>query len=291
MKISDILAQRERGVSFEFFPPKTEAGMKSLAVTASALKKYKPLYMSMTCGAGGSTQQRTKEATYVLLKDRQLTVVPHLTSIGTTEVTMAVSLDEYKRSGIENIMALRGDPPEGVVDFDFSRQEFNYARDLVIFIKRFGHFCIGVAVYPEGHIETHSLDEDIEYTKMKIDAGADFAATQMFFENIHYYRLLERMKKKSIGIPVLPGILPLTDITKLKKFCSVCRTTIPKNIEEAMSRCKNPHEMEKVGLDFTIQQCRDLIKNGHTRLHFFTFNKLEIITQILNALSGELHLV
>jgi methylenetetrahydrofolate reductase (NADPH) len=284
MKISDILKKEERGVSFEFFPPKTENGMTALATTVKALKAYKPLYVSMTYGAAGSTKERTKEATYLLLKEKELIVMPHLTCVGSTKSDIAELLEEYKNKGIENIMALRGDPPQGTCNFNFKSQELCYARELAAFIKKNYNFCIGVAVYPEGHIETSSLDEDIEYTKQKIDAGASFAVTQMFFDNAYYYGLLERMNKKGVKIPVLPGIFPLTDIDKLKKFCSVARTSIPNHIEDEMSRLRqNPQDMQEAGLNFTIKQCRELIKNGHRRLHFFTFNKPEIIKRILDA--------
>ena len=153
------------------------------------------------------------------------------------------------------------------------------------FIKRYNHFCIGVAVYPEGHIETASLDEDLEYAKQKIDSGADFAVTQMFFDNNYYFRLLERMRKKAITVPVLPGILPLTNIAKVKEFTSICKATIPRRVEEAIMRYRDQLvDMEKAGVDYTIRQCRQLIKNGVKRLHFFTLNKPEIITTILDAL-------
>lgn len=286
MKISEVLKKRDKGVSFEFFPPKTEVGMKSLEHTAKILKAYKPLYVSMTYGAIGSTQERTKEATYMLLKEKDFVVMPHLTCIGAKASSINALLGEYQQKGVENIMALRGDQPQEIPDFDFKNQELCYAKNLVNLVKKYGHFCIGVAVYPEGHIETSSLEEDIEYTKQKVAAGADFAVTQMFFDNAHYYALLERMAKKGISVPVLPGIFPLTDINKLKKFCSVVRTTIPKCIEDSMSRfCASPKDMEKIGIDFTIKQCRDLIKNGHKRLHFFTFNRLEMIKTILDAIS------
>ncbi|RKY68738.1 MAG: 5,10-methylenetetrahydrofolate reductase, partial [Candidatus Latescibacterota bacterium] len=189
--------------------------------------------------------------------------------------------------GIENIMALRGDPPQDVSDFDPTIGDFVYGRDLVDFIKReFGeYFCIGVAVYPEGHIESSSIEEDMEYTKQKIDAGADFAVTQMFFDNRYFYQFIERAQKYGIRIPVLPGILPLTDVNKVKEFASICRTTIPTKIEEEMLRFENnPEDMKKVGLDFTIRQCRDLIKNGFKRLHFFTLNKSGVITKVLEAI-------
>ena len=284
MRISEILEQNQSGVSFEFFPPKTDKGKAALARTIRALKGYKPLYTSMTYGAGGTTEDKTKEAVYMLLEEKDLVVMPHLTCIGAREIDIKDLLDEYKQKGVQNIMVLRGDPPVGVLGFDFSKQEFSFAKDLVSFINKENNFCIGVAVYPEGHIEAASLEEDIEYTKQKIDAGASFAVTQMFFDNSYYYKLLDRMKKKEINIPTLPGILPLTNISKVKEFASVCRTTIPEYIEERMQSFKNsPEDMEKCGIEFTIKQCQDLIKNGIKYIHFFTLNKPTVIKTILDA--------
>lgn len=285
MKISDILKHRPKGVSFEFFPPKSAKGQKRLAATVEALKGYSPLYASMTYGAGGITQEQTKESVYMLLNEKKLVVMPHLTCIGASKDGVRRLLDEYREKGVDNIMALRGDPPQGKLDFDFSRQEFSYGRDLVAFIKQYGHFCLGVAVYPEGHIETSSLDEDTEYAKGKIDAGADFAVTQMFFDNAYFYALRERMKKKGLNIPVLPGILPLTNLSKVKEFASICRATIPKKIEDTIARYSaRPEDQEKAGIDFTIAQCRDLIKNGAGQLHFFTLNRPEVMRIILDAI-------
>lgn len=285
MKITEILKQRERGVSFEFFPPKTEIGRTRLIETVKALKAYKPLYVSMTCGARGSTQDRTKEAVDILLEEKELVVMPHLTCIGASLDLINSLLDEYKKRGIQNIMALRGDLPENTADSGLCQREFCYARDLVTFIRQYGHFCIGVAVYPEGHIEAKSLKEDIEYTKQKIDAGASFAVTQMFFDNTYYYALLDRMKKKKITIPVLPGILPMNDLAKMKEFASICKVTIPQDIEEALRPFKDkPKEMEKAGIELTIKQCQELIKNGVKHLHFFTLNKPEVMATILDAI-------
>ena len=286
MKIIDILKTHDKGVSFEFFPPKTAAGMNLLISTVKALKEFKPLYTSMTYGAIGSSQSQTKEATYMLMGEKEFTVMPHLTCVGANVDTIKELLSEYKKNGIKNIMALRGDPPLGTSALDFKNQALCYAKDLVKFIKSEDHFCIGVAVYPEGHIETKSLEEDIEYTKQKIDMGANFAVTQMFFDNTYFYKFLERADKKGIKIPVLPGIFPLTDIDKLKKFCSVARTTVPKKIEDEMSRFRNnPEDMEKAGIDITINQCRDLIRRGYKKLHFFTFNKANIIKVILKGIA------
>ncbi|MFH1062609.1 MAG: methylenetetrahydrofolate reductase [NAD(P)H] [Candidatus Omnitrophota bacterium] len=285
MKISEILKQQEKGVSFEFFPPKTEKGRQSLSRTVEMLKQYKPLYVSMTYGAGGGSQEQTKEAVSMLLDSRSLEVMPHLTCIGSCESEIKKILDNYKSQGIENIMALRGDPPVGEKDFNFKVKDYSYASDLVKTLKQYNHFCIGVAVYPEGHIETKSLDQDMEFTKKKVEAGADFAVTQMFFDNKYYYALLDRMQKKGITFPVLPGILPLTDVEKVKQFAVICRTTIPSDITMKMEKFRHdPKEMEKIGIDYTIRQCLDLMKNGVKKIHFFTLNKPEIITSIVDAI-------
>lgn len=286
MKIKQILKNRDQGISFEFFPSRTEKGRISLANTIERLKQYNPLYVSMTYGAGGGDQERTKDAVSLLLETKELEVMPHLTCLGAEHNQIKELLDEYKAKGIENIMALRGDPPEGVDGFDFTQKDFSYAADLVKTLKSYGHFCVGVAVYPEGHIESASLEVDMDYTKQKINAGADFAVTQMFFDNRYYYTMLDRMQKKGIDIPVLPGILPLTDVEKVKKFASICRATIPKDIEEKMQRYKDqPQEMEKIGIDFTIEQCRGLINSGVKQLHFFTLNKPQVIVRILEAIN------
>jgi len=285
MKIIDILRTHTQGVAFEFFPPKTAAGRNAFVSVAQLLKKHKPLYVSMTCGAAGSRQAYTQEAVDILLEQNYATVMPHLTCVDAGPDSIACVLNSYKEKGIENIMALRGDPPQGNSNFDFSRQELRCAYDVVKIVKRHNHFCIGVAVYPEGHIQSYSLEEDMEYAKQKIDAGADFAVTQMFFDNAYYYNFLERARNKGITIPIIAGILPLTDIMKVKQFISICRTTIPHRIEAEMTRFSGSAEdMAKVGLDFTIAQCKDLIKNGFGKIHFFTLNKPEIIARILSAL-------
>jgi len=194
-------------------------------------------------------------------------------------------LEDYSRKGIENIMALRGDPPEGVAGFDFSRQELSYGVDLVGFIRAGFNFCLGVAVYPEGHIESSSLEQDLEYTKKKIDAGADFAVTQMFFDNAYFYSFVERARKAGIGIPILPGILPLTDVAKVRKMAAVCRVSVPKHIETMLEGLRgDPTAMARAGIDFTIAQCRDLIKNGYDKIHFFTLNQPVTIKHIIESL-------
>jgi len=283
MKITSILKQRPQGVSFEFFPPRTDAGKNALLNTVRAAKGFNPLYMSMTYGAGGANQDKTVAAVHMLLDEGGVEIMPHLTCIGTNQDAIKKLLDEYKSRGIENIMALRGDLPEGLTG---TAGDFSYAKDLVGFIKKhYSDFCLGAAVYPEGHIETSTLGQDIEYTRQKIDAGVDFCVTQMFFDNKYFYSLRERMRAKGINVPVLPGIMPLTDINKIKQFIAICRTTIPRHVDEKMtSFAAKPEEMEKAGIDFTIAQCRDLIKNGARQLHFFTLNKPAVIKAVLDAI-------
>ncbi|MBN3040269.1 MAG: methylenetetrahydrofolate reductase [Candidatus Omnitrophica bacterium] len=285
MKIKQILETQPQGVSFEFFPPRHFKTKDLLLARARALCHYKPLYVSMTCGAGGSTHGQTKDAVKLLLQEKSLTVVPHLTCISIDFNTARKTLDLYKSWDIENVMALRGDLPAGAQGREMISQNFKYGLDLVKFIKKNYDFCVGVAVYPEGHIQTSSLEQDLEFTKLKIDAGADFAVSQMFFENRHYFSMLERMKKAGINIEVLPGILPITNIAKLKEFAAICRCTVPKLIQEQMLRYShNLQDMEKAGIELTIKQCLELKANGINRLHFFTLNKASVISEILNSI-------
>jgi len=285
MRVGDIIKQRESGVSFEFFPPKSQKAKDRLIETVKALKVYNPLYVSMTCGAGGVDQAKTKEAVDILLKEKGLLVMPHLTCLDASKDMIENSLKDYQAKAIENIMALRGDPPKGEDILSLGNRDFFYASDLVKFIRERFNFCIGVAVYPEGHIESNSLIKDLEYAKKKIDSGASFAVTQMFFDNSYYYTFRERAKRAGVTIPILPGILPLTNISKVKEFASICRTTIPEHIEQKMEAAKDrPEEMEKIGVEFTVEQCRDLKSKGFNYLHFFTLNRPQVMRSILDAI-------
>lgn len=284
MKISQILTSAERGVAFEFFPPRSQRSAAALQNTLKALKKYNPLYVSMTCGAGGSSYEATRDAVNILLTEKDLVVMPHLTCISTEPAAVRDTLKHYKDLEIDNIMALRGDILPESQEANLGG-EFKFAKDLVKLIKEDGHFDIGAAVYPEGHIEMRSLDEDLKYTKQKIDSGVNFAITQMFFDNKYYYQFLERAKSNGINVPILPGILPLTNIAKVKEFASISRATVPVHIEEELSRfSKNPKDMQKAGIELTIKQCRDLIDNGHQLLHFFTLNRASVMQEIIDAL-------
>ncbi len=290
MKISDVLNKKKSGVSFEFFPPKGNAkgadgGVGPFMKVVKELEKHDPLYASVTYGAGGSTQARTMDTLLKIKGATDLNVMSHLTCVGADKESMDALLRDYMKAGIENILALRGDAPRNMKDFDPSKGEFRYARDLVEFIKKYDFFSIGVALYPEKHPEAPSLEKDIEYAKMKVDAGADFAITQMFFDNGYYYDFMDRAISKGINIPVIPGIMPVTDFNKIKEFCSFCNASIPESLERKMLPVlESPEGIRKTGIEYVTRQCEDLLENGVKYLHFYTLNRADAINEILAAL-------
>jgi methylenetetrahydrofolate reductase (NADPH) len=285
MRIDDAFRNRTGGVSFEFFPPKSTGGKEAFLTVVKELRRYDPLYVSVTYGAGGTTRDRTANALTWIKQDTDLTVMSHLTCVGATKRDIHRLLENYRSLGIDNILALRGDPPKNVPDFDPSRGEFRYARDLVALIRRYDSFSIAVAVYPEGHSQSPSIEKDMEYTKQKIDAGADFAITQMFFENRYYYAFRERADKLGITIPILPGIMPIVDCRKILEFAGFCNTTVPKDILDRMDPVLDlPEEMRKLGVEFAIRQCEDLRNHGVRYFHFYTMNRSDSVSEILEAL-------
>ncbi len=285
MRISDKFKERKKGISLEFFPPKSPEGKDAFMKVVKDLGAYDPLYVSVTYGSGGTTRDRTVDTLKWIKQGTDLSVMAHLTCIGATRASMNALLGEYQEHGIDNILALRGDPPKNAPDFDPTGGEFRYARDLVAFIKKNGHFSIAVAVYPEGHGQSPSIEKDMEYTKQKIEAGADFGITQMFFDNRYYYEFMDRAVKLGITVPILPGIMPIIDCKKTMEFANFCNTTVPKDILDRMEPVMDmPEEMRKRGVEFAVRQCEDLIKHGVNYLHFYTMNRSDSVTEILKAL-------
>ena len=285
MKIKEILREKKTGVSFEFFPPKSPESKESFMKVVNDLGRHNPLYVSVTYGSGGSTQDRTNYTLKWIRQDTGLTVMSHLTCIGATRNSIDALLMDYKAHGIDNILAMRGDTPRDIPDFDLSKGEFRYARDLVEFIAKYDFFSIAVAVYPEGHSESPDIGKDMEYTKQKIDAGADFGITQMFFDNRYYYDFMERAEKIGIAIPILPGIMPITDCRKIEEFANFCSATIPEEIRDRMAPLRDrPQEMRKLGIELAVKQCEDLLENGVRYLHFYTMNRSDTVSEILSAL-------
>ncbi|WP_457638576.1 methylenetetrahydrofolate reductase [NAD(P)H] [Persephonella sp.] len=290
MKISHLLKDIKRSISFEFFPPKTEEGEKALFETIKELEYINPTFVSVTYGAGGSTRERTIRVVKKIHRETSLTVMAHQTCIGHTKSQIEEILSEYKNEGVQNILALRGDIPQGQEEsFVFPPDGCRYASELVEFIRnRFGDwFSIGVAAYPEGHPESPDLETDIYYFKKKVDAGAEFAITQMFFDNRYFYHFMELVEKAGIKIPVIPGIMPVTNFKQIKKFADMCGATIPKQlIEKLQPVADRPEEVEKIGIEFAVKQCEDLLKNGVKGLHFYTLNKSRATIKIYEAVKA-----
>jgi methylenetetrahydrofolate reductase (NADPH) len=238
----------------------------------------------MTYGAGGTTQERTLNALTWLRADNDLALMSHLTCIGATRGSLGAVVEEFEAGGIDNILALRGDPPRNVPGFDASKGDFLFAGDLVALLKKTGRFSIAVAVYPEGHPQSPDLQKDLEYTKQKIDRGADLGITQMFFDNRYYYRFLDRAAKAGISIPIIPGIMPIVDCKRIQEFASICSATIPKDILDRMEPVMNvPEDMRKLGVEFAVRQVEDLMKHGVNYFHFYTMNRADSVLEILKA--------
>jgi len=284
MKIGDIIKARGGSLSFEFFPPKDAATEARLFQTIATLKSYGPTFVSVTYGAGGGTLRNTRKVILRIKEETSLTPMPHLTCVEQSHQDLENILKDYKRHGIENVLALRGDPPKGTDEFVAHPDGYCYAIDLVRLVVLVGGYSIGVAVYPEGHTEAPDLETDLYYTKQKINAGADFAITQMFFDNRFFYNFMERADKAGITIPIIPGIMPITDIEKIKRFSKMSGATLPSSIVAPMEKAASPQEALKLGIEFATKQCEDLRQNGVKYFHFYTLNQSQAITEIVNNL-------
>lgn len=284
MKIKQLIARQGKSISFEFFPPKTKEGEDQLFEAIAKLKSLNPTFVSVTYGAGGGTLKNTRHVILRIKRETSLTPMPHLTCVDQSEDELKKILEDYKGQGIENVLALRGDPPKGTEKFIPPQNGFCYAIDLVKLTVSVGGYSIGVAVYPEGHVESPSLEMDIIYTKQKIDAGADFAITQMFFDNHFFYDFTERAEKAGISVPIIPGIMPVTDIETIKRFSQMCGATLPPSLVERMQKTTSADEARRLGTDFTTGQCEDLWRNGVRYFHFYTLNRSQAVTEILRNL-------
>jgi len=287
MKISELLRQVNRSISFEFFPPKTKEGEEALFKTIKELEHINPTFVSVTYGAGGSTRDRTRNIVKKIHERTSLTVMAHLTCIGHTKKELLEILQDYRNIGIQNILALRGDIPVNVENFHIPEDGCKFANELVELIRtEFNDwFSIGVAAYPEGHPESPNLERDVYYFKKKVEAGADFAITQMFFDNRYFYDYLELCEKEGIDIPIIPGIMPITNFKQIRKFALMCGATIPEPLVKKLEKVQDKNEeVEKIGIEFAVKQCEDLLENGVKGLHFYTLNKSKATIEIYNQI-------
>lgn len=284
MKISEALARDGRILSFEFFPPKTPTGEDKLLQRLQRLKSYSPTFVSVTQHAWLNTLEKTKRIVKIIHDQADVTVMPHITCADPRRSELEPVIDYYRQNGVENVLALRGDPEEyepGIFD---GETHFRYASDLVKFISSYHHFCIGVSVYPEGHIECPNIGLDTALTKRKIDEGAEFGITQMFFENYFYYDMIDRFEQAGIRVPMIAGIMPIIDFEKVERFSELSGVEIPVPVYTAFEEA-DPADVVRMGIDLATEQCLDLWENGVRCFHFYTLNRDEPVIQILNNLT------
>jgi methylenetetrahydrofolate reductase (NADPH) len=283
MKISDLIKEKEVTLSFEVFPPKTDDGYEAVERAAAEIAALKPDFMSVTYGAGGGTSKNTANIAADLQNKYDTTVLAHLTCVSSTKEHVRNMISVYKEKGIENIMALRGDiPKEGRVCFDY-----NYATELIYDIKSLDeNICIGGACYPEGHVECARQSEDISYLKEKVDAGCDFLTTQMFFDNSTLYQFLYRIREKGIDVPVLPGIMPITNARQVARSVALSGSTIPQKMKIMVDRfADDPQKMKEAGIIYASDQIIDLISNGVSHIHVYSMNKPDIAAGIMRNIA------
>ncbi|MGV1098346.1 methylenetetrahydrofolate reductase [NAD(P)H] [Thiovibrio sp. JS02] len=289
MLVKDILAENRISFSFEFFPPKEEAGFENLFANISDLMPLKPAYVSVTYGAGGSTRDRTHKLIVRIQKETNLTVVSHLTCVGSSRDEIGAILANYAESGIRNILALRGDPPKGQKDFVQPRDGFAFAADLVAYIKRnFPRMGVGVAGFPEGHPAMPNRLLEMDYLKAKVDAGADYIVTQLFFDNRDFYDFRDRCELAGIGVPIIAGLMPITSRSGMVRMAELAAgARVPAPLLRAIDRAKSDEAVEKVGVHWATEQVRDLIDNNVKGIHFYTLNNSRQTLEIYQSLGVE----
>lgn len=280
MKIKDIISSKNLTLSFEIFPPKksdNEETYQNIKKAATEISKIGPDFMSVTCGAGGGTSKQTLPMVQYLESNCHVTAIEHLTCVSSTKEDVHNQLVEMKKLGIDNILALRGDIPK-----DFPPcEDYLHANELIQDIKLFGDFCVGGACYPEKHIESKSAEEDIHYLKIKADAGCDFLTTQMFFDNNAFYSFLDKIRNKGVFLPILPGIMPVTNAKSIKRSCELSGASIPKSLQKILEKYgDSPEEMYKAGIEFASNQIIDLISHGMKNIHLYTMNKPSVANKI-----------
>ncbi len=285
MKIDELLTHRKPCISFEFFPPKTDAGVETLLATVKSLRILNPGFVSVTYGAGGSSRARTIEVVGRIKRELDIEPMAHVTCTGHSRAELAEIFDDLAAAGVENIMALRGDPPKGTERFEAHPEGFSYAKDLIAMLRERYAFSIGAAAYPEKHPEAADLDADIENAARKVRAGAGFLVTQFFFENDAYFAYVDRLRAAGIDVPVIPGIMPITSYDALARMLAMNGGTMPQSLlAELEARRDEPEAIAELGVAFTALQCRELLQRGAPGLHFYTLNKSPATRAVVSAL-------
>ncbi|MEO7600076.1 MAG: methylenetetrahydrofolate reductase [NAD(P)H] [Opitutus sp.] len=286
--ISDFFARQRPVRSLEFFPPKDDAGVDALRSTATALRRINPDFVSVTYGAGGSTRERTAQVSEILRTDCGFTVMPHLTCVGHTRAELSAVAERIHAAGFRNIMTLRGDPPKGETTFTPYKDGLRYASDLVALLKKDrSDFCLGVGGYPERHPEAPSLEVDLANLKRKIDAGADFITTQLFFDNAVFFRFVDRCRAAGISVPIVPGIMPVLSLKQIQRFTTMCGASLPqKLITRLEAGADNTDVVETIGIDWALSQIRELIAKGAPGYHLYILNRAKAALALAAGLAA-----
>lgn len=286
MKIRDLLAKDTLSMSFEVFPPKTETGFDSVKNATEEIARLRPAFMSVTYGAGGGTSRYTLDIAKNIKEMYGVPTLAHLTCVSSFRETVRQRIEDIKAAGIENIMALRGDIPADMEGADRSRWDYRYAVELVSELKAAGDFCIGGACYPEIHPESCDQKEDIKRLKEKVDAGCDFLTTQMFFDNNLLYNFLYKIREAGITVPVIPGIMPITNANQVARAIKLSGSFMPQRFKSLVDKFgSNPSAMMQAGIAYATDQIIDLYANGITNVHVYSMNKPEVAERILGNLS------
>jgi methylenetetrahydrofolate reductase (NADPH) len=271
--------------SFEFFPPKTDEGAHALMNTVADLQEvWRPDFVSVTYGAGGSTRDRSIQVVSRIRRELGINTVAHLTCVGSARTEIAGIVDRLVDDGVENILALRGDPPKDGSPIQPTADGFAHATDLIEFLAARWPVCVGGACYPENHVESTGVDEDLRFTRLKVDKGAQFLVTQLFFDNRHYFDFVARARAAGVKVPIVPGIMPITNVAQVQRFTQMCGARIPDELRARLERVQDdPALVMATGIEHAIKQCRKLLEGGAPGLHFYTLNKSHATRSILAA--------
>jgi methylenetetrahydrofolate reductase (NADPH) len=285
MRIDQILEERRPCFSFEFFPPKDEEGAQRLRQALADLRDDEPAFVSVTYGAGGSTRDRTVEITRSIKEEYGLEAMAHLSCVGTTEAELRGILDEVRDAGIDNVLALRGDPPRGETEWRPHPGGLRHSTELIALIARSYGFTVGAACFPEIHPEASGPEQDLAFLKEKVEAGATFLITQLFFDNDFYFDFVEEARAAGISVPIVPGIMPITNYAQIKRFTEMIGASIPEDLgRELEERADEPDAVVELGVAYATLQCSELLSRGAPGVHFYTLNRSPATRAILAAL-------
>lgn len=288
MRVTNLYESKKSVISMEFFPPRNEKAAGTFGTVIDKLTELKPDYMSITFGAGGSTRDGSYQTVKQVMVDKNLPTVAYIAGYGLGPDEITDVLDKYKELGVDTIFVIRGDKPSGAA-FTPHPDSFSYASDIIAFIKERYDFTLGCAGYPEGHIESESLEKDIEYLKLKVDKGAEYVVAQYFYDNSYFFDYVEKCRAIGINVPIIPGIMPVYTVNMTNNLSKVCGTTITDTLQRLLEVVDTDDKdaVLNLGIDFATEQCRGLLKEGVAGLHFYTMDRSKSTTEIINRLRQE----